>query len=125
MSNLGSDTWFGVDEIEEDSDLRSRATAFVAAVNWEALTSVASQIRGVECILSDKYSLGHFNLVRRITFADGVSWVVRLRLPDLPDVFGMRETMKAADCMDIEVAIMGYIRYDFFSADYRDISRQG
>jgi hypothetical protein len=121
MAHLGSDTWFGVDEIEEDSDLRSRATAFLAAVNWEVLTSIASQIRGVECTLSDKYSLGHFNLVRRLTFADGVSWVVRLRLPDLPDVFGTREAMKAADCMGIEVATMEYIRYVVLSADYCNI----
>jgi hypothetical protein len=124
MAHLGCDTWFGVDEIEEDSDLRSRATAFLAAVNWEVLTSIASQIRGVECTLSDKYSLGHFNLVRRLTFADGVSWVVRLRLPDLPGVFGTREAMKAADCMGIEVATMEYIRYESRCASYWDLPRQ-
>jgi hypothetical protein len=124
MAHLGSDTWFGVDEIEEDSDLHSRATAFVAAVNWATLASIASQIRGVECTLSDKYSLGHFNLVRRLTFTDGISWVVRLRLPELPDVFGTREAMKAADCIGIEAATMKYTRYGFLGANYCEMSKQ-
>lgn len=110
MSGLGSDTWLGIDDYDEDDDLHSRATSFVAAINWAVLLSIASQTRGVECQLSEKYSLGHFNLVRRLTFEDGVSWIVRLRLPELPSMFGIREAMKAADCMAIEVATMNYFR---------------
>jgi hypothetical protein len=110
MTGLGSDTWLEVSEIDEESDLHTRATTFVAAIQWEKLITFASSVRGTPCTLSEKYSLGHFNLVRRLTFSDGVNWVVRLRLPELPSVFGSREAMKAADCMSIEVATMNYLR---------------
>jgi hypothetical protein len=110
MSGLGSDTWLEASEIDEESDLHTRATSFVAAIHWENLVTIASRIRGKPCTLSEKYSLGHFNLVRRLTFVDGVSWVARLRLPELPSVFGTREAMKPAGCMNIEVATMNYLR---------------
>lgn len=61
------------------------------------------------CELSDKYSLGYYNLVKRLIFLDGVSWIVRLRLPQLPSVFGTREAMESTDCMSIEIAIMNYM----------------
>ena len=110
MDHLGSDAWLDANEIDEESELHTRATTFVAAIKWEKLKTLASGIRGMECELSDKYSLGHYNLVKRLTFVDGVSWIVRLRLPQLPSVFGAREAMKAADCMGIEIATMNYIR---------------
>jgi len=109
MSGLGSDTWLEASEIDEESDLHIRATTFVATIHWENLVTIASRIRGTQCTLSEKYSLGHFNLVRRLTFVDGVSWVARLRLPDLPSVFGMREAMKPAGCMGIEIATMRFL----------------
>ncbi|GAB7328950.1 hypothetical protein MBLNU13_g00820t1 [Cladosporium sp. NU13] len=109
MSGLGSETWLEANEIDEESDLHMRATTFVAAIHWENLLIIASRIRGMQCTLSEKYSLGHFNLVRRLTFVDGVSWVARLRLPELPSVFGMREAMKPAGCMRIEIATMNYL----------------
>jgi hypothetical protein len=112
MTEIGSQSWRGADEIEEDSDLRARATAFVTNINWDALVSVATRMRATECVLSPEYSLGHFNMVRRLTFTDGIDWVARLRLPPLPTVFGGREAMDGADCMSIEIATMNYIRYD-------------
>ena len=110
MTDLGSDAWLDANEIDEESELHTRATAFVAAIKWEQLKTLASGIRGMACELSDKYSLGHYNLVKRLEFLDGVSWIVRLRLPQLPSVFGTREAMKSADCMSIEIATMNYIR---------------
>jgi hypothetical protein len=110
MNHLGSDAWLDANEIDEESELHTRATTFVAAINWEKLKSLASEIRGMGCELSDKYSLGQYNLVKRLTFVDGVSWIVRLRLPQLPSVFGTREAMKIADCMSIEIATMNYTR---------------
>lgn len=110
MTQLGSDAWLEADDIDEESDLHTRATTFVATIKWEQLKLLASSIRGMDCELSDKYSLGHYNLVKRLTFVDGASWIVRLRLPQLPSVFGAREAMKAADCMSIEIATMKYIR---------------
>ena len=110
MTDLGSDAWLDANEIDEESELHTRATAFVAAIKWEQLKTLASGIRGMACELSDKYSLGHYNLVKKLEFLDGVSWIVRLRLPQLPSVFGTREAMKSADCMSIEIATMNYIR---------------
>lgn len=110
MAGIGSDTWLEATEIDEESDLHTRATTFVATIHWENLVIIASRIRGVQCSLSEKYSLGHFNLVRRLTFVDGISWIARLRLPELPSVFGMREAMKPAGCMSIEIATMNYLR---------------
>ena len=110
MGHIGSDAWLEANEIDEESDLHTRATAFVAAIKWDKLLTLASAIRGMDCELSDKYSLGHYNLVKRLTFVDGVSWIVRLRLPQLPSVFGTREAMSGTDCMSIEVATMNYIR---------------
>ena len=110
MGHIGSDAWLEANEIDEESDLHTRATAFVAAIKWDKLLTLASAIRGMDCELSDKYSLGHYNLVKRLTFVDGVSWIVRLRLPQLLSVFGTREAMSGTDCMSIEVATMNYIR---------------
>ena len=95
-AGLGSDTWLEVSDIDEKSDLHTRATAFVAAIHWENLVAIASRVRGMQCVLSEKYSLGRFKLVRRFTFADGISWVAHLRLPESPNVFSAREAMKPA-----------------------------
>ena len=110
MTGLGSDSWVGLDQLDENDALYSRATAFIGNVKWQALTSTASDMRAIDCQLSEKYSLGHFNLVRRLQFADGVSWVARLRLPDLPSVFGQREALEAEECMRIEIATMKFLR---------------
>lgn len=109
MSGLGSETWLGADETE-DPELHARAIAFLAAINWESLITLASEMRGTGCQLSEKFSMGYFNFVRRLTFEDGASWVVRLRLPELQSVFGTREALQAEGCMSIEVAAMKYIR---------------
>lgn len=110
MAGLGSDTWLQADDFDEESELYIRATQFFEKIDWNNLISIASNLRVKKCELSEKYSLGHFNLVRRLTFTDGVSWIVRLRMPELPSVFGMREAMKGTDCMGIEIATMNYLR---------------
>lgn len=109
MSGLGSETCLGADETG-DPELHTRATAFLAAIKWHSLIALASKMRGTGCQLSEKFSMGHFNVVRRLTFEDGASWVVRLRLPELQSVFGTREVLHAEGCMGIEVATMKYIR---------------
>jgi hypothetical protein len=111
-STIGSDGWRNAEEHEPDSELYLRATTFFDSVDWDALISRASSICGVPCSLSEKYSLGQFNLVRRITFSDGESWVARLRLPALPSFFGGREALDVKRTLDIEVATMKFLRYD-------------
>ena len=107
---LGSDCWLNADDNEAGSELHTRAVTFVAAIKWDALTSLASQMRGTACHLSENFSLDHFNLVRRIIFADDVSWIVRLRLPELENFFGSREALDVQECMNIEIATINYLR---------------
>lgn len=112
MSMLGSESWLDAEDNEDGSELHTRATTFFAAIKWDTLTSLASRMRdGIACQLSDKFSLGHFNLVRRVIFADGISWIVRLRLPELQSFFGNREALSGQEAMKIEIATMHYLRY--------------
>ncbi|KAJ9642577.1 hypothetical protein H2199_004958 [Coniosporium tulheliwenetii] len=49
-------------------------------------------------------------MVRRITFADGISWVARLRLPELNGVFGGRDALDNACALKIEIASMKFFK---------------
>jgi hypothetical protein len=107
---LGSDLWLGASEYEPGSVFHVRATKFLASVKWDVLAGIASKLRDdIPCRLEDKFSVGHFNMVRRINFDDGVSWVVRLRLPDI-DMFKGREVLTSSKAMEIEIASMKFFR---------------
>ncbi|CAG9998138.1 unnamed protein product [Clonostachys byssicola] len=109
-SNLGSESWNNADDYEPGAELHTRAVKFLDAINWEALTSLASELRdGTPCRIEQPYSIGHFNMVRRIIFKDYVSWVARLRMPDLDAVFGSRESLDPTSLMRVEVATMKYL----------------
>ncbi|KAK7218869.1 hypothetical protein V2G26_006872 [Clonostachys chloroleuca] len=109
-SNIGSASWNNADDYEPGAELHTRAVTFLDAINWEALTSLASKLRdGTPCRTEQPYSIGHFNMVRRITFADDVSWVARLRMPDLDAVFGSRESLSPTSLMRVEVATVKYL----------------
>jgi len=109
---LGSASWIGSDAYEIGGEFDQRATTFLAAVKWDVLTSISSGLRnGIPCHVTDKYSIGHFNMVHRIVFADGISWVARVRLPELGAVFGDRELLSVASTLRVEVASMKFLRY--------------
>jgi hypothetical protein len=106
---LGSASWIGADEYEPGDEFHERATTFLATVKWDVLASISSRLRnGVPCKLSGTYSIGHFNMVRRIAFADGVSWVARVRLPEL---FGDREALDMASSLKVEISSMKFLKY--------------
>ncbi|KAL7928021.1 hypothetical protein V8C35DRAFT_285584 [Trichoderma chlorosporum] len=108
---LGSDSWIGADATQSDDAFHQRASAFVAAVKWDALLSISSHIRhGIPCKASDEFSVGHFNMVRRIVFDDQVSWVARLRMPPISDVPADRESASVARIMQVEVAGMKFLK---------------
>ncbi|KAH6646233.1 hypothetical protein BKA67DRAFT_97034 [Truncatella angustata] len=110
-SVMGSEAWIGADATQPDSVFHERAASFVATVNWDALLSIASHLRsGMPCKISDKFSVGQFNMVRRIIFDDEVSWVARLRMPPVSAVPTDREAASVATVIDIEVAGMKFIR---------------
>ncbi|CAJ2505976.1 Uu.00g001060.m01.CDS01 [Anthostomella pinea] len=110
MNHRKSDLWTGADCYDADDELHERATSFYASVNCDSVAAHCILLRdGVPCTLSDNYSIGHSNLVRQIVFQDGVTWVVRLRLPDLPTTLGNRETITGTEALEIEVASMKYL----------------
>lgn len=81
---VGSAAWTGAEEYEDEYS--ERINQFIESINKEALVDFASSLRHNQpCTLSDKFSVGSFNLVRKIQFNDGVEWVARLRMPPMPD----------------------------------------
>jgi hypothetical protein len=99
---LGSTSWDGADAYEVGGELHQRATTFFTAIKWDQLISLSSRLReGIPCSFGEKFSIGHFNMVRRIVFADGVSWVARLRLPRLASL-GDREALDDASILKAE-----------------------
>lgn len=87
---LASSSWLGAEEYEVGDELHERAMHFLAAVNWDVLAVRASKAHGdVPCRFEEKFSIGHFNMVRHSLFGDGTNWIARLRMPELPNVFGI------------------------------------
>lgn len=108
---LGSASWNGAADYKTGDEFYERATAFFAAVKWDVLASISSSLRnGIPCEFGEKFSIGHFNMVQRIVFEDGISWVARLRLPLLKAVFGGRE-LDSASSLKIEIASMKFFKY--------------
>ncbi|MCJ1244536.1 hypothetical protein MMC30_001734 [Trapelia coarctata] len=108
---LGSDSWNGADAYVVGDEFHERATTFFAAVKWDVLASLSSSLRnGIPCDFGERFSIGHFNLVRQIVFADGVSWVARLRLPQLKAVFSNLEALDNASVLKVEIASMKFLK---------------
>ncbi|KAH9211764.1 hypothetical protein DL95DRAFT_525548 [Leptodontidium sp. 2 PMI_412] len=108
---LGSASWNGAADYKTGDELHERAIAFFAAVKWDVLASLSSSLRnGIPCEFGEKFSIGHFNMVRRIVFEDGISWVARLRLPLLKAVFGDREALDPASSLKVEIASMKFFK---------------
>ncbi|KAJ9661840.1 hypothetical protein H2201_006320 [Coniosporium apollinis] len=110
-ASVGSVSWIGAGAYEVGGEYHDRATTFFVAVKWDLLTSLASSLRnGIACEFGEKFLIGNFNMVRRITFADGISWVARLRLPELNGVFGGRDALDKACALKIEIASMKFFK---------------
>ncbi|KAH7319170.1 hypothetical protein BKA65DRAFT_513916 [Rhexocercosporidium sp. MPI-PUGE-AT-0058] len=108
---LGSAAWISAEEYEVRDELHNRATSFASSIKWDVLELCATKLRqGISCHVGENYSVGHFNMVRKLTFQDGVSWVARFRLPELKAVFGERETLDVERCMKAEIATMALLK---------------
>jgi len=55
----------------------------LAAVPDEVLVRRARAMRrsAYSCTVSERFSAGNYNIVRQLVFDDGLSWVIRLRMP--------------------------------------------
>ncbi|GIZ49901.1 hypothetical protein CKM354_001291800 [Cercospora kikuchii] len=109
MSTLGSGGWFDAGPYPEGHIQHIRVKDFVETINWNGLRDSVTAIRAAPCQLSERYSRGHFNVVRKIEFADGVQWIARLRLPDSEET-GRPELLGAQKTMEVEIATMEYLR---------------
>ena len=108
---MASSHWLGSEEYEEGDELHERAEAFLREIDWDILIQICSEAHHhLGCKLHEKFSLGHFNLVRHVIFEDGEEWIARLRLPDIPAVFGGRELLDVESIMRNEVAATKYLR---------------
>lgn len=98
---VGSDSWIGADAYEPGDEFHERATAFLVATRWDLLESLSSRLRnGMTCKFDEQVSIGH--LLRRIVFADGISWAARLRLPQLKSVFSDGEFLDVSSILRVE-----------------------
>ena len=110
---FGSAAWTnGKECVDEYAD---RINRFNDKINKKALVSYASSLRGNQpCTISSEFSVGSFNLVRKIQFDDGVEWIVRFRMPPMPDEGdemgspSFRERILLD--MESEVATMDFVR---------------
>jgi aminoglycoside phosphotransferase (APT) family kinase protein len=92
--------WCGQD-IKQD-------TAF-GYVNWAGLVHYATRQRAqrdgvmqIPCKLSSDYNKGGRNLVRRIEFQDGITWIARIQLP--------KHTEETLERLSTEVHTMAVVR---------------
>lgn len=111
--DLGSASWIGTGEYEDDSEFTERANKFLQDIKWDRLATICANHRDMPCYLSEKFSIGHFNMVRQVVFEDGKHWAVRLRMPDLEDDHHRQDVSKA---LSSEVACMKFFRFVFPSS---------
>jgi hypothetical protein len=78
---LVSAKWNGISEIfRSDSPAAKGFEDVLKLADLDGLRTIASNLRGGQnCIISDKYTCGAYNLVFEIRFEDGISWIARLR----------------------------------------------
>lgn len=109
--SLGSDAWRGVRECDSSSAIYQRAVDTLQYVQWDVLLRRCTRLRnGIACQLEERYSAGNFKLVRRITFEDRQSWVVKVRMPPLDWQYDT-ESMDEAKQIASEVATLKYLKY--------------
>jgi hypothetical protein len=109
MALLGADLWTSADMSGIEN--REQEQAFVTSIDWDRVLRKASALQnGQPCKLSEKYFMGTYNIIRRITFENGTQWVVRLPMdPTLGSGKGMQAD--PASIMQSEVAAMNLVRY--------------
>ncbi|RKL51039.1 hypothetical protein BFJ72_g492 [Fusarium proliferatum] len=108
---VGSTSWNGADAYDPGEELHDRALAVLDKLNCNHLLSASEALKnGVPCTFSQNFSIGHFNMVRRIGFTDGTSWIARVRLPELRTVFGGREALNIARTLRVEVTGMKFFK---------------
>ena len=60
---------------------RVRASKSLQYIDWDALCTIAKDIRNMPCAIGDQYGLGGRHIVREIVFDDDVHWIARVGIP--------------------------------------------
>lgn len=108
---MGSNAWRGVQDYDPNMARYQRAVDTLKYVRWDILLENCTRVRnGITCRLEERFSVGNFKLVRRITFEDGYSWVVKVRMPPLDWQYDT-EVMNDAKQIASEVANLKYLKY--------------
>lgn len=109
---FGSAAWTGGEEY--GGEYSERINHFIDKVDQDALVAYVSALRGHRsCTISREFSVGSFNLVRKIQFDDGLEWIARLRMPPMPG-HGSRAGSPVGDRilldMQSELTTMEFVR---------------
>jgi hypothetical protein len=126
---LGSESW--TNEPRYQNAYRARLDFVLGKVSVLTLQKLGSLLRnGLECTVSNNFSAGDFNLVKKITFEDEVRWIVRIRLPPISyfsfgipkdkahdrRVEGENSSIKCTErdleSLRSEIVTMKYLRFD-------------
>ena len=115
---LGSDVWQNGSRY--NGVFAARLAYMQQQLPDDRLASFASTLRqSRHCDVSPAFSAGDFNLVKRLTFDDDESWVLRVRMPPIEEfrggdapTIGSRADLRAraVDQLRSEIATMEYIR---------------
>lgn len=110
---FGSAAWTSGEEY--GGEYAARINRFTNRIDEKALLSYASSLHGDRpCTLSPEFSVGSFNLVRKIQFDDGVEWIVRLRMPPILDDGNAVAAPPAQETISLdmqsELATMEFVR---------------
>ncbi|KAL6918904.1 hypothetical protein FSST1_002930 [Fusarium sambucinum] len=98
-------TWNNGGQYDPGSEFQERALAMLKSTKWDRLLSIASTLRnGIPCVISESFSLGQSNIVRRLEFTDGINWVARVRMPALTSVLPGEQLLNIAAELQVEVA---------------------
>ena len=137
--SLGSDSWSSAPRYQ--NTYRARLDFVLGKVSVLALQQLGSSLRnGLGCTISNNYSAGEFNLVKKITFADNLQWILRIRLPPISwfssgtpkneaTNSGLGESGSRVECTErdlealkSEIVTMKYLRFDVPLPGTRELS---
>ncbi|KAJ6784278.1 hypothetical protein PWT90_10466 [Aphanocladium album] len=102
---VGSDAWTSGKGHRDEYAVR--IVQFLKYTRKQRLCEYASSLRdGMPCTVAAKFSVGRFNMVRKLRFEDGVEWVARMRMPP---IWGDDEPSLDV-AMSSELATMAFVR---------------
>lgn len=113
---LGSETWTNGASHTQDP-LFAACIAYVTDnIAEQALLVRAEELRPrVSCCLGEVFTVGTVNYVRKVSFSDGVEWILRLRMPEFEDKgggrFGPKRKPLDAYALESEIHTMEYLRF--------------